>query len=148
MVYKWLKIRHADQVASNQATPSTLTELNDITVDTLLDDAVIDNIFAGDIEDYCDSLDDFMQLSLPQLNAMAQMHKEAFDLAMMKDLAHKLKSSAMTLGVNKVGEICQYIEQVAKQGQQAQVVQALQQLEQVLPKVEAEIVKILASRSV
>lgn len=157
MVHKWLKIRHA----SNRALPELITAEqitnldvnlangvnNDGQQNVVLNTQVITDIFAGDEDDYLDSLADFLQLSLPQLTLMAKMHSETLDLSIMKGLAHKLKSSAATMGVTRVAELCRQVENQALAGQVNEVVTLLQQLEQVLPLVIDSVNKKLLHRS-
>ncbi|MFO6423410.1 ATP-binding protein [Motilimonas sp. KMU-193] len=152
MVHKWLKIRHADQIASPALPPTSdapepLLQQAAGQGDNLLNPSVISEIFADDLEDYYDSLEDFQQLSLPQLKVIANMQQQDFDLETMQNLAHKLKSSAFTMGINQLGDLCQQIEQACKDQQAEVVQQGLTGLDALITEVEDAVNRTLAQRS-
>ncbi|MCE2571022.1 hybrid sensor histidine kinase/response regulator [Motilimonas eburnea] len=142
MVYKWLKIKSIDQVATT-ALASKAPQADAMQAGSQLNSSVISDIFADDMEDYYDSLEDFQQLSLPQLKVMARMQEQDFDLPTMQDLAHKLKSSCLTMGATAVGELCQAIEQACKEGDKAKAQQGLTELAPLLTQLEQEISQVL-----
>ncbi len=112
---------------------------------SLLDSEVITAIFADDMQDYTDSLADFLELSFPHIKAMVQ--ESDFIVTSIGEQAHKLKSSAKMLGVSCVGEPCETIEKTAKKGDtpaNRAIIQAqLNAISQVLPQVEDEIVALI-----
>lgn len=68
------------------------------------------NFFLNDKEDYLFALTDFRDLILPQLSALVSEVDQDFDLTIIKQLAHKLKSSSATIGAQKIATICGNLE--------------------------------------
>ncbi|MDP2570995.1 ATP-binding protein [Vibrio penaeicida] len=98
---------------------------------------VVDTIFGGDMNAYKQSVNDFMQLSLPQYQALADVESEEFEMSVVANIAHKLKSSASTIGLDELYKLTQEIENHSKLGAKPELLNTLAQLKALLPKIEA-----------
>ncbi|ABV34752.1 Histidine kinase [Shewanella sediminis HAW-EB3] len=112
-----------------------------------LDQGVISLVFADDREDYIAALSDFMEIILPQMKSMVK--ERNFNISAIGELAHKLKSSAKTIGLLSIGDHCETIEAIAKEpdNQQARVsiTERLDSIEDLLPQIEKEITDVISS---
>lgn len=137
MLQKWL--------TSTALPTAKKLEKSESNRDTSLNAEVITSIFADDMEDYTDCLNDFIEITLPQLKSMVE--QDDFDITTIGELAHKLKSSAKTIGAIGIGKHCETIEMSAKEGESPEVrmrIQAeLNALKQSLPKIEDEIESVI-----
>lgn len=137
MLQKWSSLNDTTRLNDANELPDT--------PQTLLSTDVITSIFADDMEDYTDSLDDFLEISLPQVKSMVK--EPEYTVSTIGGLAHKLKSSAKTLGVTSLGDHCENIEMLAKEGESEAIRQRIQtelnDLQQVLPQIEDEIKSII-----
>ncbi|WP_028771960.1 ATP-binding protein [Shewanella waksmanii] len=95
------------------APHSANAPMQDNDVSDIFDDSVITDVFADDMPDYIASLADFIELTMPQLRAMVR--DSQFDISTIGQIAHKLKSSAKTMGIKQIAEHCELIEQAAAQ---------------------------------
>lgn len=98
---------------------------------------VVDTVFGGDLNSYKQSIRDFIQLSLPQYQAMAEIESEEFEMSVVANIAHKLKSSASTIGLDSLYHLTQTIEQHAKTGDKNSLLESMSELKALLPKIEA-----------
>ncbi|WP_394202721.1 ATP-binding protein [Shewanella waksmanii] len=103
----------------------------------MFDDSVISDVFADDVADYAASLADFLELTMPQLRAMAKDNQ--FDISTIGQIAHKLKSSAKTMGIVQLAEHCEIIEQAAKHQDIIAISQSLSAISTQLDEVEAAV---------
>ncbi|WP_076413247.1 ATP-binding protein [Shewanella sp. UCD-KL12] len=141
MLKKWLTVPKK-AIGTQEETASQ-------PVVSLLDKQAITTIFADDMQDYADSLADFLELSLPQVKAMVK--DKSFNVSTIGELAHKLKSSAKMLGVTCIGEPCEAIEQTAKQGDtpanKVTIQAQLDAMAKILPQIEDEITSVIHSQA-
>ncbi|RTR27928.1 hybrid sensor histidine kinase/response regulator [Shewanella atlantica] len=111
-----------------------------------LDQNVISLVFDDDREDYFAALSDFMEIALPQIKSMVE--DRDFDIDAIGQLAHKLKSSAKTVGLLSIGNHCETIEAAAKRPDNQQtresITEQLDSIETLLPLIEKEITGVIS----
>nr|WP_274602153.1 hybrid sensor histidine kinase/response regulator [Vibrio sp. S9_S30] len=97
---------------------------------------VVDTIFGGDMNAYKQSVNDFLQFSLPQYQALAEAESDEFEMSVMTNIAHKLKSSAATIGLDELYQLTQEIEHHSKLEAKPELLNTLTQLKTLLPTIE------------
>jgi|GEM_PF-1922084 len=85
-------------------------------VGSALDTTVQESIFGGDQEEYMESLEDFLELSLPDFQTLSRETSETIDLQSLRQTCHRLKSSAKTIGALPLGAVCERLERYAESG--------------------------------
>lgn len=93
-----------------------------------LDMAVLEALFGDDLELRLGILDEFCAVTITYL----QEFQAAQDPVAIGAVAHKLKSSARTIGAHPLADICAGLESAGRNGQQAII-------DQLLPRLEPEI---------
>lgn len=103
------------------------------TANNPLDLSVLQELFGDDDSLRMSILDEFCATTESYL----QEFEAAADITALGAVAHKLKSSARTVGANALADICAGLEAAAKSGQQGQV-------DQLVPRLAPEIEKVSA----
>jgi CheY-like chemotaxis protein/HPt (histidine-containing phosphotransfer) domain-containing protein len=103
---------------------------------SMMNHEVIDSIFGGDRNAYKQSITDFKQLSLPQYEALVEVESEDLEMEVIANIAHKLKSSAATIGLNELYQLTQAIEYHSKSDSKPLLMNSLVQLKKLIPKIE------------
>lgn len=93
-----------------------------------VDMAVLEGLFGDDLGLRLGILDDFCAVTATYLEEFSA----AKDAVAVGAVAHKLKSSARTIGANSLADICAGLESAGRNGQQAII-------DQLLPRLEPEI---------
>ncbi len=125
MLARWLDTK------SNDISPRSVKEKAvESEQEGVLDKGVFQTIFDSDKDDYQAALEDFMDLSLPQFAAMVE--SQDFDIKVMSQLAHKLKSSAKTVGLSQLGTYCESLEHYAEDDDRAEMEQILLRMKEIL----------------
>lgn len=96
-----------------------------------LDLSVLEALFGDDPELRLSLLDEFVIST----HSYLQEFEAAADIVAVGAVAHKLKSSARTVGANRLADLCTGLESGARTGQQARV-------EALLPQVAPEIARV------
>jgi HPt (histidine-containing phosphotransfer) domain-containing protein len=68
---------------------------------------------------------------------MAEIESKEFEMSVVANIAHKLKSSASTIGLDSLYHLTQTIEQHAKTGDKNSLLESMSELKGLLPKIEA-----------
>lgn len=89
-----------------------------------LDLSVLEALFSDDPDLRLSLLDEFVVSTQSYL----QEFEQAADIVAVGAVAHKLKSSARTVGANRLADLCTGLESGARTGQQARVDELLPQL--------------------
>lgn len=96
-----------------------------------LDMSVLEALFGNDMALRLGILDEFCAVTVAYLNEF----RAANDLVAIGAVAHKLKSSARTIGAHPLADICTGLEAASRNGQQSVV-------DQLLPRLEPEILRV------
>ncbi|MDD1791682.1 ATP-binding protein [Enterovibrio sp. ZSDZ42] len=77
-----------------------------------LEPSVLDKLFWGDKETYCDVLGEYIKHCVPELKDLAVSHAP-YDFEQIKASAHKLKTSSRSIGAFDLSDLCVSLEQSA-----------------------------------
>ncbi len=116
MLEKWLPMMPEVEDVSIKMESKEKKKATIAMEESPIDKSVLPGLVGGDPEMIAELLQDFRS-SAAAISAELQTAFEAVQYDQMSAAAHKLKSSARSIGALKLGEICEQIEYVEKNGE-------------------------------